>query len=144
MYPFLSAIFLLFLLSQCATHSAAWNTGRTDALAENQIMLVLEKPESLGWKRLKYATELHPEFAFFLEKIGRPDCIAETTQGDRHYMICYQLNQRRAYSCRSILDRPSIPMQVSGPYPMSQKEYSTLNELKNRADAEIRRKITSP
>ncbi len=143
MYQFLSAIILLLILSQCATHSAAWNTGRTDSLAENQIMLVLEKPESLGWKRLQYATELHPEFAFFLEKIGKPDCIAETTQGDRHYMICYQLEQRRAFSCRSILDRPSIPMQVSGPYPMSHKEYSTLRGLKKRAESEMRTKSAS-
>jgi hypothetical protein len=127
-----AAIFLL-LLAQCAQFDAAWKTGRTDALAENRIMLVIEQPESLGFKRLRYAAELNPEFPEFLAQIGKPDCIAETTHGDRHYMILYQIDQRRAYSCRTDPFRSTQPMQVSGPYPITQNEYKTLHDLKNRA-----------
>ncbi len=127
------ALLLTLLLVQCAPYGAAWNTGRTDALAENHLMLVIEQPESLGYKRLRYATELHPELSDFLAQIGKPDCIAETTNGDRHYMIVYQIDQRRAYSCRTDPFHSSDPMQVSGPYPITPNEYKTLRDLKARA-----------
>jgi hypothetical protein len=133
MFRYSCAAFLFLPIAQCAPYGAAWNTGRTDAQAENTIMLVNEEPESLGYKRLRYATELHPEFTELLQQIGKPDCIAETTHGDRHYMILYQIDQRRAFSCRSHPYRNSDPVQVSGPYPITQNEYKTLRDLKKRA-----------
>lgn len=133
MFRYSCAALLCLLLAQCAPFGAAWNTGRTDALAENHIMLVSEQPESLGFKRLRYATEIHPELLDYLAQIGKPDCIAETTHGDRHYMILYQIDQRRAYSCRTDPFRSSRPMQVSGPYTMTQNEYKSLSNLKKRA-----------
>jgi hypothetical protein len=65
-------------------------------------------------------------------KVEITDCIAETTNGDRHYMIVYQIDQRRAYSCRTDPFQSSRPMEVSGPYPVTDNEYNTLRGLKTR------------
>jgi hypothetical protein len=120
-------------LSSCAPHRAAWNSGWTEKEANNSIMLVIEKPETLGWKRLQYQSTLHPEFRDFLTHLGTPDCIAETTQSQRHYLILYYLKNRQAYSFRNDKRHVSKPVEVSGPYPITDKEYRLLSEFQNKA-----------
>ncbi len=92
-------------------------------------MLVLTDPPSLGWKRIQQHSALHPEFHSFLNQIGQPDCLAESVQADRRYIILYYLEQRRAFSLRTAARSVSEPMQVSGPYPITDKEYALLSSF---------------
>lgn len=126
-------VFSVLLLCQCAPYRSAWNAGWTSAEAENSIMLVIDQPVTLGYKRLQYYGALHPEFRELLTHLGQPDCLAETTQGGRRYMILYYLGARKAYSCRTDDRRVTTPMQVSGPYPISDKEYKLLRTFQNKA-----------
>jgi hypothetical protein len=131
---FLGKILTLALLSaNCASHRAAWSNGWTEKEANDSIMLVMEKPQTLGWKRLQYHATLHPEFGQFLDKLGTPDCIAETTQSDRHYMILYYLKTRKAYSFRNDTRHVSKPVEVAGPYPISVREHELLSGFQKRA-----------
>jgi hypothetical protein len=120
-------------LCQCAPYRAAWQHGWTNADAEDSIMLVLADPPSLGWKRLQQHSALHPEFRSFLNQMGQPDCLAESVQGDRRYIILYYLEQRRAFSLRTAARSVGEPMQVSGPYPITDKEYALLSSFQNKA-----------
>ena len=123
----------LFLLENCAPYRAAWHSGWTQHDADNSIMLVIDQPPTLGYKRLKSHCAIHPEFSQLLEELGQPDCLAESTQEDQHYMILYYLNQRHAFSCRTNAKRSSAVMQFSGPYPVSDKEFRTLTQFKAKA-----------
>jgi hypothetical protein len=123
----------LFLLENCAPYRAAWHSGWTQHDANNSMMLVIDQPPTLGYKRLQSHRAIHPEFAQLLEELGQPDCIAESTQEDQHYMILYYLNQRHAFSCRTNAKRSSAMMQFSGPYPISDKEFNTLTQFKAKA-----------
>lgn len=125
--------FIASILLSCAPYHAVWNSGWTEKDANNSVMLVIEKPQTLGWKRLQYHSTLHPEFSDFLSLLGTPDCIAETTQSQRHYLILYYLKKRQAYSFRNDTRRISRPAEVSGPYPISDKEYRLLSEFQNKA-----------
>ncbi len=123
----------LFLLENCAPYRAAWHSGWTQHDADNSIMLVIDQPPTLGYKRLQSHCAIHPEFSQLLEELGQPDCLAESTQEDQHYMILYYLNQRHAFSCRTNAKRSSAVMQFSGPYPVSDKEFRTLTQFKAKA-----------
>ena len=132
--PVLWPIFLLaILLCQCAPYRAAWQHGWSNADAEDSIMLVLTDPPSLGWKRIQQHSALHPEFHSFLKQIGQPDCLAESVQADRRYIILYYLEQRRAFSLRTAARSVSEPMQVSGPYPLTDEEYALLSSFQKKA-----------
>jgi hypothetical protein len=131
-----SSILLLFCaisLTQCAPYRAAWNSGWTEKEANNSIMLVIDTPPTLGWKRLQNYSTLHPEFQGFLEPLGTPDCIAESTQDHRHYLILYYLKKREAYSIRNDTRTRSKPLEVSGPYPITDKEYRLLGDFQKKA-----------
>lgn len=130
---FPTALILTSILMSCAPHRAAWSSGWTEKEANDSIMLVIENPATLGWKRLQYHATLHPEFRAFIDKLGTPDCIAETTQSQRHYMILYYLDQRKAYSFRNDTRRVSKPIEVAGPYPITDKEYRLLSDFQKRA-----------
>lgn len=118
------------LLGQCAPYRAA-------AAADNSIMLVLSRPPSLGFKRLQYHRAQHPDLHDFVTQVGQPDCLAETTQGDRHYMILYYLDARKAFSFRHSTRSNGAPMQMSGPYPISDKEFELLSGMKTKAYASL-------
>lgn len=129
----LPLLLLTFICSSCAPYRAAWASGWTEKAANNSIMYINEEPPTLGWKRLQYQAELHPEFRQFIDQLGKPDCIAETTHTQRHYMILYYLNQRKAFSFRNDTRSVSKPIEVAGPYNISDKEYRLLRDFKKRA-----------
>lgn len=133
MRPFLTSLLLATLIVSCAPYRAAWKSGWTEKAANNSIMLVRAHPPTLGWKRLQYQSTLHPEFHEFLIHLGTPDCIAETTHTQRHYLILYYLKKRQAYSFRNDTRSVSKPIEVAGPYPISPKEYRLLSDFKQRA-----------
>lgn len=98
-------------------------------MARNQIMWVDEESGTLGYRRLETQSRVYPDLGLFVEKKGRPDFLAETTDSNRSYFILYYLEQRRAYACRT---RPGKDRSVefSGPYPITDKEYETLSEFR--------------
>lgn len=131
-----SSIFCLLLaipLTHCAPYRAAWNSGWTEKEANNSMMLVIADPPTLGWRRLQNHATLHPEFQALLTQLGSPDCIAESTQDRRHYLILYYLKNRQAYSCRNDTRSVSKPMEFSGPYPITDKEYRLLSDFQQKA-----------
>jgi hypothetical protein len=131
-----SSIFCLLLaisLTHCAPYRAAWNTGWTEKEANNSIMLIIADPPTLGWRRLQNHATLHPELQVLLTQLGSPDCIAESTQDRRHYLILYYLKNRQAYSCRNDTRSVSKPMEFSGPYPITDKEYRLLSDFQQKA-----------
>jgi hypothetical protein len=130
---FLTSLLLATLIVSCAPYRAAWKSGWTEKAANNSVMLVHAHPPTLGWKRLQYQSTLHPEFHEFLVHLGTPDCIAETTHTERHYLILYYLNERKAYSFRNDTRSVSKPIEVAGPYPISEKEHRLLSEFQQRA-----------
>lgn len=100
---------------------------------QNAILLVKTHPVSLGYMRLNYYGKIHPDFQQSLNQLGLPDCLAETTSDDRRYLILYYLKERKAFAFRDSLRYPNRPMEVSPPYPITKKEYSTLSQFKKSA-----------
>lgn len=132
-FALLPVVSCMLVLSQCAPYRAAWQHGWTNDEANDSIMLVLTDPPTLGWKRIQQHAKLHPEFRSFLDQVGLPDCLAESVQADRRYLILYYLEQRRAFSLRTAAKSVTEPMQVSGPYPITDKEYALLSGFKSKA-----------
>lgn len=133
LFVFTICLLLIFPLTQCAPYRAAWNSGWTETEANNSIMLVIADPPTLGWRRVQNHATLHPEFQVLLNQLGSPDCIAESTQDRRHYLILYYLKKREAYSCRNDTRSVSKPMEFSGPYPITDKEYRLLSDFQKKA-----------
>lgn len=109
-------------------------TGRTSAEADDRIMLVRQDPESFGYRRLSYHVRLFPDVGVFVVQNGLPDFIAEMNNRDRHYMILYYLKDRHAYACRT-KDIRTHEVEFAGPYPITPKEYRTLEGFRHQADA---------
>lgn len=111
---------------------SSWqNTGylyRTSSAANNHIMLVREKPQTFGFKRLIALSRHYPGLALFLERESLPRYLAETRKSGNHYLILYYSDQRRAFACRS--DKGSShQVEFSGPYPITESELKTLRRL---------------
>jgi hypothetical protein len=131
---FFSWLAVQMSLPSCASYRAAWNSGWTEKEANDSIMIVRESPPTLGWKRLRYFSTLHPEFGPYLAQMGTPDCIAESTHARQHYLIAYYLDRRQAFSFRNNTRAVSQPIEVAGPYPITRKEFRLLNDLKQSYD----------
>lgn len=126
----------LVLLSACQPVSDAWNAGWTEAAAHDQIMLVRKAPPSLGQRRLQSQSGVYPELGVFLQARGMPDFLAETTTHERHFLILYYLESKRAYACRA--KAPSTrQIEFTGPYPITQREYRLLRGFKQQANGRI-------
>ena len=116
----------------CQSVADAWMTGRTSAVAEDQIMLVRGEPPSLGQRRLMSQSGVYPELGVFLQVQGMPDFVAETSKRERHFLILYYLEAKRAYACRT--QAPSTrQIEFSGPYPITPREYLLLSGFKRQA-----------
>lgn len=91
-------------------------------------MLVREQPPTLGHRRLVYQSAEHPDLSAFLNKNGEPEFIAETSSGDRRYIILYYLDRKKAYACRT-WDNDNTIINFAGPYDVSDEEVSLLRGL---------------
>jgi hypothetical protein len=134
-FPWLT---MALILSNCASYRAAWNSGWTEKEANDSIMIVRETPSTLGWKRLRYFSTLHPECKPYFARMGTPDCIAESTRARQHYLIVYYLDRRQAFSFRNNTRAVSQPIEVAGPFPITRKEYRLLHALKQSYDRAVR------
>lgn len=120
------------LATGCGPVADAWMTGRTAAAAEDQIMLVRADPPSFGFQRLQHQSGVYPDLGLFLSQNGLPDFLAETTGGNRHYLILYYLKKRQAYACRTLAAR-TRDVEFAGPYPITDKEYKLLTGFQKEA-----------
>jgi hypothetical protein len=126
----------LFLLSSCATFEESGLPGSAASMAHNQIMMVSAQPETFGHYRLTSLMRIYPDLDLFVAKRGMPGFLAETHNDRQHYFILYYLKERQAYAART---RPPQRqrLEFAGPYPVTDKEKKTLQEMKNVESKEI-------
>lgn len=144
MKAFRAAAFLaLAILPGCAPVASAWAAGWSASEANDRIMLVRQEPPSFGMERLQGHTRLFPDVALFVSKKGLPDFIAEMSNKDRHYLILYYLQGRHAYACRTnIANRHEV--EFAGPYPITPKEYRTLEGFRRKSELVNAARTTDP
>lgn len=118
-----------FLLAGCADFEESGLPGSASSMARNQMMLVRKEPPSFGYYRLTSQKQIYPDLAIFLEAKGPPDFLAETRDQNRSYFIFYYLTKREAFACRTHPERAKF-IEFSGPYPITKKEFKTLNSIK--------------
>ncbi|MBC8126697.1 MAG: hypothetical protein H8M99_06070 [Gloeobacteraceae cyanobacterium ES-bin-144] len=103
--------------------------GSASSMARNHIMFVRKSPQTFGYYRLTSLTQAYPELALFVQNRGAPDFLAETSNRGRNYFILYYLKPRQAFVSRSRLGGEK-GVEFAGPYPITRKEYQTLNGLR--------------
>lgn len=118
-----------FLLAGCADFEESGLPGSASSMARNQMMLVRKEPPSFGHYRLTSQKQIYPDLAIFLESKGPPDFLAETSDQNRNYFILYYLAKREAYAVRTRPERAQT-LEFSGPYPITKKEFQTLDSLR--------------
>lgn len=124
----------LLLCAACApsTQNAAGYVRRTTSAANDHIMLVRHAPPTFGFQRLSALSTVYPDLGLFLSEEGFPEFLAETNKGKNRYLILYYINSRKAFACRSG-EGKSRQVEFSGPYPVTEKEVSTLQDLREKA-----------
>jgi hypothetical protein len=122
---------MLWFAGGCATFEESGLPGSASSMARNQIMLVRSEPESFGHYRLVSLRRNYPDLDLFVAKRGTPDFLAEASNGGQKYYILFYLNERQSYSARTRAPHPKR-LEFSGPYPITDKERRTLNEMKGQ------------
>lgn len=130
--PMLIAAGGCLLAMGCGSVPDSW-TLRRDASSANQMMLVREKPDTLGYRRLMAKSQQFGDVKIFIDQTGLPDFVAETHSSDRDYLIFYYLDKREAFACRT-RTRGSAQVEFAGPYPMAAGELRLLKAAKSQAD----------
>jgi len=123
---------LALLSSSCAPTGNDGFVRRTTSAANDHIMFVREDPQTFGHKRLTALAEIYPDLGIFLSQQKYPDFVAETNKSGNRYLILYFLSSREAYACRSG-DGDSRQVEFSGPYPVTDGEFATLDQLRKKA-----------
>jgi len=126
----------LLLCGACAPtgHNAAGYVRRTTSAANDHIMLVRHAPPTFGFQRLSALSTLYPDLGIFLNQEGYPEFLAETNKGENRYLILYYIGPRKAFACRSGAGN-SRQVEFSGPYPVTEKEVRTLQDLRDKAES---------
>jgi hypothetical protein len=122
----------------CGPISDAWMTGWTQSSANDRIMLVRADPPSFGHRRLVMQARLYPDLSVFIGKRGLPGFLAELSNRDRHYLILYYLGDHQAFACRT-RGAGTREVEFSGPYPITAKEYKTLEGFQREAERAVSR-----
>jgi hypothetical protein len=120
---------MLWLANGCATFEESGLPGSASSMARNQIMLVRAEPESFGHYRLASLIRIYPDLDLFVAKRGDPDFLAEASNSRQHYYILYYLDKRQAFAARTRAPHPTR-LEFAGPYPITDKERKTLEQLK--------------
>jgi len=126
-----AAVAMVFLTTTCATYEESGLPGSAASMARDQIMLVMAEPESFGHYRLISQMRNYPDMGLFVAKHGMPDFLAETGNGRQHYFILYYLTLRHAYAARTRAPN-RMRLEFAGPYPITDKEKRTLEELRKK------------
>lgn len=122
-------------LSSCAPIGEKMLTRVEARVANDQMMLVRSTPATFGYQRLLTGMGDHPDLATFVNQRGLPDFLAETGDRANRYLILYYLGQRKAFACRTVPGR-SGAVEFAGPYPITDREFETLDSVRNRAAVE--------
>lgn len=120
------------MASSCSPGGNAGFVKRTTSAANDHIMYVREQPQTFGFKRLAAMSEIYPDLSIFLSQEGLPEFLAETNKNGNRYLIFYYMDTRKAYACRSGTGN-SRQVEFSGPYPITNSEFSTLDGLRKDA-----------
>ena len=131
--PRLLACLASLCLVGCGSVSDAWMSGWTQSSADDRIMLVRAEPPSFGYHRLMLQARIYPDLSLFLAQRGRPGFIAEISNRGRHYLILYYLNEHQAFACRT-KGASSREVEFAGPYPITAREYKTLENFRHQAE----------
>jgi hypothetical protein len=113
----------------CSRFEESGLPGSASSMARNQMMFIREEPPTFGHYRLTSLSRIYPDLAFFVQKKGKPDFIAETTNRGQNYFILYYLKPRQAFACRTRPGQRGL-IEFAGPYPITDKEYRILDGLR--------------
>jgi hypothetical protein len=122
----LGSVAVMGLMVSCSRFEESGLPGSASSMARNQMMFIREEPSTFGFYRLTSLSKIYPDLAFFVQKKGKPDFIAETTNRGQNYFILYYLEKRQAFACRTRPGQRGL-IEFSGPYPITDKEYRTLD-----------------
>jgi len=132
---FLAALVLLsFAVPSCAPIADGMLTRVEAHVAQDQMMFVRKDPPTFGYQRLITLMRDHPDLGTFVNQRGMPDFLAETGDRSQRYMILYYLSKRQAFACRTISNRSSA-VEFAGPYPITDGEFKTLDDIRQRVQA---------
>lgn len=95
-------------------------------------MFVRQEPQTFGHKRLFALSEIYPDLGIFLDQQGYPEFLAETNKSGNRYLILYYTASRKQFVCRSGVG-DSRQVEFSGPYPVTNTEFTTLDNLRTSA-----------
>jgi len=123
---------LLFVLPACTPIADGMLTRVEARVAHDQMMFVRSAPPTFGYQRLLTGMRDYPDLATFVNQRGLPDFLAETGDNSQRYKILYYLSKREAFACRTISSR-SRAVEFAGPYPITDREFKTLDEIRQRA-----------
>lgn len=128
----LLAAAMAVMLGGCTGYEESGLPGSDASIARNQIMWVSAEARTFGYGRLMSRARIYPDLELFVRKRGMPDFMAETADRRRVYFILYYLEDREAFACRT---RPGAErlVEFSGPYPVTDKEYETLDGFRTKA-----------
>jgi len=101
-------------------------------VAQDQMMLVRASPPTFGYQRLITSMRDFPDLAVFVNQRGLPDFLAETGDRDNRFLILYYLDSRQAFACRPVSRRSRV-VEFAGPYPITDREFKTLDAVRKRA-----------
>ena len=101
-------------------------------VARDQMMYVRVDPPTFGYQRLITLMDEFPDLGTFANQRGLPDFLAETGDRSQKYMILYYLPSRQAFACRTLSKR-SNSVEFAGPYPVTDREFQTLDAIRQRA-----------
>jgi hypothetical protein len=125
---------VLIFTASCATFEESGLPGSASSMARNQIMLVMADPETFGHYRLVSLMKTYPDMGLFVARHGMPGFLAETGNGRQHYFILYYPSELRAFAART--RAPDVKrLEFAGPYPITQREKRTLEELRDKERA---------
>lgn len=123
-FPAMMAAVSALFLSGCGASSRG--TG-------NQMMLVRESPDTLGYRKLMSRSQEFGDLKVFIDEKGLPDFVAEANSADRNYLIFYYLEKHQAFACRTRSNHQG-GVEFAGPYSMTPGELKLLTNVKNEAD----------
>lgn len=131
-------------LASCMAFEQSGLPGSAASMAHNQIMLVSTEPqETFGHYRLVTLMGIYPDLKLFTEKNGIPDFLAETKNRQQPYYILYYLNERKAFAART-RSKKLNDLEFAGPYPITDKEKQTLQDLQKNNSLRFSEPSTSP
>jgi hypothetical protein len=131
-----AAAALLIFSTSCNTFEESGLPGSASSMARNQIMLVMADPESFGHYRLVSLMRNYPDMGLFCANHGLPEFLAETNNGRQHYFILYYPAKLQAYAARTRAPNRQR-LEFAGPYPITQSEKRTLDELRTKERAKL-------